>query len=115
MSDPARCSVPTRTPIRCLTQPQWFFLAVAIPFGLAFVFLTPPVQAPDEGAHLLRSYQLSLGNVISKRIGREAGDVLPIRLSKGFEQFERLRGHSAEKIAIASGFDINGVLVDLNE
>jgi uncharacterized membrane protein len=46
--------------------PRWF-LALAIPFGLAFALLLPPLQAPDEMAHLLRSYSVSTGTLIPPR------------------------------------------------
>ena len=35
------------------------FVWVALPFGVCYLLLTPPFQAPDEQKHLFRSYQLS--------------------------------------------------------
>ena len=37
---------------------KWF-VALALIFGVMFVFLTPPFQVPDEMTHFLKSYSLS--------------------------------------------------------
>ena len=39
--------------------PEWIFLCIALPFSVAFAFITPPTQVPDEGAHFFRSFELS--------------------------------------------------------
>lgn len=39
--------------------PERVFLFFATTFGLLFVLLTPPFQAPDEYSHFLRAYQVS--------------------------------------------------------
>ncbi len=36
-----------------------FFLIMSISFGTLFVFLTPPIQVPDENIHFYRAYQLT--------------------------------------------------------
>ena len=40
-------------------KPQRFFLFIAFTFGTIFVFLTPPMQTPDESIHFWRAYELS--------------------------------------------------------
>jgi uncharacterized membrane protein len=35
------------------------YLVVALPFGMVFVFLTPPMQVPDEFVHFVRSSEIS--------------------------------------------------------
>jgi uncharacterized membrane protein len=37
-------------------KPEWFFVAFAGFFGLILVFLTPPLQSPDEQAHFYQTY-----------------------------------------------------------
>ncbi|MDD2414701.1 MAG: DUF2142 domain-containing protein [Eubacteriaceae bacterium] len=60
-----------------LTQPQAqiakdtfpiekLFLLLCLVFGCLFVFLTPPMQAPDEITHFLKSYSLSQMQLIPK-------------------------------------------------
>lgn len=44
--------------------PESAFLVVSVLFGIAFVFVTPPFQVPDEQAHYLRSYQVSEGGLV---------------------------------------------------
>jgi uncharacterized membrane protein len=43
------------------------FLCLVIPLGLVFVFLTPPGDVPDEGAHLLRADALLYGEFVGHR------------------------------------------------
>ena len=46
-------------------KPHLFFLVTSVFFGLTFLFLTPPLQGPDEQAHFLQAYKLSEGNFIN--------------------------------------------------
>jgi len=43
------------------------FLCLVIPLGLVFVFLSPPGDAPDEAAHLLRADALLYGEIVGHR------------------------------------------------
>lgn len=62
-------------------DPISVFLILSILFGIIFVFLVPPFEAPDEQAHFYRSYQLSELHVYgtSKKISgvQRYGDELP--------------------------------------
>jgi uncharacterized membrane protein len=42
-------------------RPDRFFVAAGLLAGLAFVFVTPPFQVPDEPVHFYRAYALSEG------------------------------------------------------
>lgn len=42
-----------------IIKPEYFFLAFAAPLGFLLVFLTPPLQAPDEQSHFFQSYSVS--------------------------------------------------------
>jgi uncharacterized membrane protein len=42
-------------------QPERLFLALALPFGILFIFLSAPFQAPDEHAHFYRAFAMSMG------------------------------------------------------
>lgn len=44
-----------------LAQPEHLFLTLALPFGIIFIFLSAPFQAPDEYAHFYRAYAISTG------------------------------------------------------
>ncbi len=60
------------------------FLALAIPFGLLLLALTPPFQVPDEPAHFLRAYAISEGQLFAEPLPPEAGggsgNILPVSL-----------------------------------
>lgn len=51
-----------------LIQPERLFLALAIPFGLVFLFLSPPFQAPDEYVHFYRAYAVSTGQLTGTQV-----------------------------------------------
>ncbi len=57
------------------------FLIVFIPVSLMYLFIVPIGGIPDENAHWYRSYEISLGNLISDRNGNNLGGrVLPSNL-----------------------------------
>lgn len=61
-------------------RPDRFFLAAGLACGLAFLFGTPPFQAPDETIHFYRAYAVSEGNLSARREGEELGAMLPASL-----------------------------------
>jgi uncharacterized membrane protein len=44
---------------------NWFLL-IAFPFGVLAIFLTPPLQVPDEHTHFHRAYDVSRGHLIAR-------------------------------------------------
>jgi uncharacterized membrane protein len=58
-------------------DPRRFFLVAGLMGGLAFVFVTPPFQVPDEPAHFYRSYSVSQGRFL---MGGKNGRPLPSSL-----------------------------------
>ncbi|MGV7118366.1 DUF2142 domain-containing protein [Paenibacillus sp. KACC 21273] len=62
------------------------FLIIALLFGLCWMFLLPPFQAPDEESHFFRAYGVSEEQVICENIGvSNAGSYLPSNI-KSFQQ-----------------------------
>ena len=58
--------------------PQYVFLAYTLPCVVAFSILTPPMFAPDEGAHVMRAYSVSALRLLPEGInerGRNAQSV----------------------------------------
>lgn len=49
------------------------FLILGVTFGLIWLLITPPFQAPDENEHFLRAYQIASGKIISGRQNGEMG------------------------------------------
>ena len=58
-------------------RPDRFFLAAGLACGHAFVFGTPPFQAPDETIHFYRAYAVSEGNLGARRTAEGLGADLP--------------------------------------
>jgi len=46
------------------SKPSYFFIWVSIIFGGIFVFITPPLQGPDEQTHFLQAYSVSEANFV---------------------------------------------------
>ncbi len=63
-------------------RPDRFFLVAGLACGLAFVFGTPPFQAPDETIHFYRSYALSEGHLSAQSGEGGLGAVLPASLQE---------------------------------
>jgi len=61
------------------------FIFIALTFGLLYVFLLPPFQSVDEGMHFYRTYQISTGRLIAKKVHCKIGDELPKSLSSFYE------------------------------
>jgi uncharacterized membrane protein len=93
-----------------LGLPRWltadrFFVVAGLVFGLGFVAVTPPFQAPDEPAHFLRAYSLSEGQVLPSTrrtaTGEAAGAEIPESLYEliGAVDTDRVRFHSDRKVS----------------
>jgi uncharacterized membrane protein len=82
-------------------KPEWVFLALALPFGAAFVAITPPYQVADEEAHFRRSFELSMGRIIPVKQGDFTGDYLPRGIEAPWERLQRMRAHPEEKITVS--------------
>lgn len=46
-----------------ILSPDKIFLPLAIAYGIVFLLITPPFQAPDEPNHFYRAYQISEGRL----------------------------------------------------
>jgi uncharacterized membrane protein len=78
----------------------FFFVILAIDFGLAIAVLTPPYQAPDEPNHLLRAYQVSEGTFAPPFRRFRGGGFLPSSIAATCAPFFGVR-YSAMKTSIA--------------
>jgi uncharacterized membrane protein len=66
-------------------RPDRFFVVAGLLAGLAFVFVTPPFQVPDEPVHFYRAYALSAGEPWGEHSSDRAGGfgaVLPASLQE---------------------------------
>ena len=91
-------------------KPELIFVIIASVYGLAFLFITPPFQVPDENSHFIKAAGLSDGYWISEKIGDKAG----ITVSNNIVQFISEYPHSIVT-TLNSDQDINGnQFVDLS-
>ena len=62
--------------------PAFFTLVVGAIFGGSIIFLTPPLDVPEEGQHFWRSYGLTEGLIYASREGDSVGGELPASLDE---------------------------------
>ncbi len=74
--------------------PEKIYVVLALVFGLSLVFITPPLQVPDEHDHLNRAYQLAEFNVF------QFDSTVPASLIKLFDTFEGMNFNPLEKTNI---------------
>lgn len=79
-------------------QPEWVFVVFALIFGVGFVFVNAPYQAPDEGAHFWRACHVSQGNLIITRKGNAVGGQIPKAAANAHLPYEHLIGHPEERV-----------------
>lgn len=58
-------------------KPEKTFLLLAFIFGILFTFITPPFEVGDEPNYFYRTYELSEGRIVGKKINNESGDYIP--------------------------------------
>jgi uncharacterized membrane protein len=90
-----------------LARPVVVFAFLSMFFGTLTIALTPPLEGPDEPAHFLRAYGISLGEIVptlADEHGRK-GIFVPARLHRGYTVFER----ALFKLGKAKDFDYRDV------
>ena len=80
--------------IRSNLKPEKIFLLLACIFGIFFVFITPPLQVPDETTHMYSSYRLSEFHL------RSENNTVPESLTKLHSVFSRLEFKTDEKTSV---------------
>lgn len=58
------------------SKPENIFLVMALVYGLAFLFVTPPFQVPDENSHFIKDLGLDEGNLIPQKYNTETGFIV---------------------------------------
>lgn len=74
-------------------KPEVVFAVLAIVFGLTLAIVNAPFQAPDEGAHFMRAYHVSQGNLMTSRRGDSVGGWIPKSVANAPARYEYLIGH----------------------
>lgn len=84
--------------IKKLFLPQNFFVLFCLFWGLIFVFINPPFQAPDETDHFYKMYGYTEGTLTLKKVGCYAGTYLPLNLIKIGKYYKSVNFHPLQKI-----------------
>jgi uncharacterized membrane protein len=74
--------------------PEKIYVVLALVFGLALVFITPPLQVPDEHDHLNRAYQLAEFNIF------QFDSTVPASLIQLFDTFGGMNFNTIKKTSI---------------
>jgi len=86
-----------------LVKPENLYIVLGLIFGLIFVIITPPFQAPDEPYHFYRAYQISDLQILSQpKFSTEdqietAGGYLPISIGNTVHKYQNIMFQPAEK------------------
>ena len=73
-------------------RPEYAYIAIAIPFSLMFLVITPPYSVPDEGTHFKLSYSVSELGFLGKE------KTYPASISKMDSSFIFLTFFAGEKL-----------------
>ena len=77
-----------------------YFLSASLFFGLLYIFIVPPFQAPDEDNHFFRSYEILNANKTNQiEPQNRLGGYLPTSLFEFSDQFRYLRFNYDGKIS----------------
>ena len=66
-----------------------FFVYTSIIFGILFIFISAPMQAPDEPQHYWRAYQVSQLDLFTNKYGTRFGHDVPVQVKSLGEELSR--------------------------
>jgi len=90
-------------------RPERVFVALACTFGLLYLLLMPPFQAPDEFYHFCRAYQVSEGGWFVERAGDTTGGYLPVELERAFARFRPVVTDPMDRVSYAELLTANRI------
>ncbi|AGK97869.1 DUF2142 domain-containing protein [Clostridium pasteurianum] len=88
---------------------EHIYVILSLIFGIIFVFINGPFQAPDEYSHFYRAYQISKGNLICEHHNNMNGAYVPksLIMSNQIKLSEDIPFHSDKK------FNIKNIMFEL--
>jgi uncharacterized membrane protein len=87
--------------VAALGRPERAFVVVALAFGVPFLFLSPPFQAPDEASHFFRAFQVSEGHLAPLYKQGSPTVEIPASVSEFAAAFEYLHFRPEQKTSFA--------------
>jgi uncharacterized membrane protein len=79
-------------------DPAWFFLFFGLVAGILLIYVTPPIQAPDEGNHFYRAFQVSEGRMLSQKNDVGTGGEMPRSLVTVYRTFAHITRNPERKV-----------------
>ena len=89
---------------------EHIYVILSLLFGIAFVFINGPFQAPDEYTHFYRAYQISDGKLVCEHYNNENGAYVPKSLVETniIKNSQQIPFHSEKK------FNVKDILSSFN-
>ena len=92
------------------------FLVVSLVFGLLFVFVTPPLQSPDEGVHFIRSYLLNDKQLFPiKNSEGKVGNYLPSAIVQFVDSTKYMCFHPENKYTYSQLIQNSSIKLDFRD
>ena len=92
--------------------PEKFFLGVAFIFGLFFLLITPPFQAPDEPNHFFKAWQISQGEFKSVKQDQRVGGYLPVSLQEFVTPYFRIAWNKNNTFSVVATEEVNNITTE---
>ncbi|MBI3465252.1 MAG: DUF2142 domain-containing protein [Planctomycetes bacterium] len=89
-----------------ISAPERLYVILSLSFGLAFLVITPPFVAPDEGAHFYRSFHVSEGHFVPDRVGDTGGGDLPLSFKTCVGFICNIPWHPENKVSRSTAADL---------
>lgn len=83
-------------------DPKKVFLFFAITGGMITIFVTPPLQVPDEQNHFFRAYQIASGKFVPETRNDKVGGFIPIGIVNFTNNFNGICFHAEKKTKLAT-------------
>ncbi len=113
---------------KIIEKPQNLFLIICLLWGILFMLVNPPFQAPDEDSHLYKMYGITDGsfnfkkyttdNINGNYLGQKltfGGQILPIGLIQASRYNKRITGDPLKKTSIKETFEISNIQLNKNQ
>src|SRR5258708_17033095 len=91
-------SIATKSTTATGLKPALLYAAHALFGGATWVVVVPPLQAPDEGFHFARAYQVADGILLPRHRRGELGGLLPSNIEGSIRMADATTWHHEASI-----------------
>ena len=90
-------------------KPEILFFIIGLFWGLCFVFINPPVQAPDEDAHFIKMWGMLNGSYNFKIENGKKGQIIPSGIASIFNEANKMKFNLNCKTEIKEVFKLKNI------